>query len=100
HGGASEREVLLQAHVCHPSLANDNCSGMALLAHLAAAMAALKTRYTYRFLFAPGAIGAIAWLARNEDGAVKRVKHGLVLSCVGDGGGPTYKRTRRGDAPI
>ncbi len=100
HKGASEQEVLLQAHTCHPSLANDNCSGMALLAHLAAAMAPLKTRYTYRFLFAPGTIGAITWLARNEDGAAKRIKHGLVLSCVGDAGGPTYKKTRRGDAAI
>lgn len=100
HKGSSDEEVLVQAHTCHPSLANDNCSGMALLAHLAAAMAPLKTRYTYRFLFAPGTIGAITWLARNEDGAAKRIKHGLVLSCVGDAGGPTYKKTRRGDAPI
>lgn len=99
HQGEGAEEVLLQAHICHPSLANDNCSGLSLLAHLAAAMAPLKTRYTYRFLFAPGTIGAICWLARNGE-AAKRVKHGLVLSCVGDGGGPTYKRTRRGDAPI
>lgn len=99
HAGERDDEILLQAHICHPSLANDNCSGLSLLAHLAAAMAPIKTRYTYRFLFAPGTIGAIAWLARNEARAHK-IKHGLVLSCVGDGGGPTYKRTRRGDAPI
>jgi len=99
HAGKSQDEVLLQAHICHPSLANDNCSGIALLAHLAAAMAPLKTRYTYRFLFAPGTIGAITWLANNKEAAV-RVKHGLVLSCVGDAGGPTYKRTLSGDAPI
>jgi aminopeptidase-like protein len=99
HTGELPDEVLLQAHICHPSLANDNCSGLALLAHLAAAMRSLKTRYTYRFLFAPGTIGAIAWLANNPD-AAKRVKHGLVLSCVGDAGGPTYKRTEAGDAPI
>lgn len=99
HQGESDREVLLAAHICHPSLANDNCSGIALLTELAAAMAPLKTRYSYRFLFAPGTIGAITWLARNE-GQAQRIKHGLVLSCVGDGGGPTYKRTRRGDALI
>lgn len=72
---------------------------MALLTQLAAALAPLRTRYTYRFLFAPGTIGAITWLARNEARA-QQIKHGLVLSCVGDAGGPTYKRTRRGDAPI
>jgi aminopeptidase-like protein len=99
HAGKSSEEVLLTAHVCHPSLANDNCSGIALLAELAEALAPLETRYTYRFLFAPGTIGAITWLANNE-AAANRIKHGLVVSCVGDAGGPTYKSSRRGDAPI
>ena len=99
HQGQSDDEVLLSAHVCHPSLANDNCSGMALLAHLAGRIARMQTRYSYRFLFAPGTIGAITWLARNEQRAA-RIKHGLVLSMVGDGAGPTYKKSRRGDAEI
>jgi aminopeptidase-like protein len=99
HKGKSEDEFLLSAHVCHPSLANDNCSGLALLAHLASRIGQVKTRYSYRFLFAPGTIGAITWLARNEKGA-QRIKHGLVLSMVGDGGGPTYKKSRRGNAKI
>jgi aminopeptidase-like protein len=62
-------------------------------------MEGLKTRYSYRFLFAPGTIGAIAWLSRNETN-VSRIKHGLVISMVGDGGGPTYKKSRRGNAKI
>jgi aminopeptidase-like protein len=99
HKGEREDEFLLSAHVCHPSLANDNCSGLALLAHLANRIGRVKTRYSYRFLFAPGTIGAIAWLARNEKGA-QRIKHGLVLSMVGDSGGPTYKKSRRGNAKI
>lgn len=97
--GASEEEVLLSTHICHPSLANDNCSGLALLAHLARQMSRRRTRYTYRFLFVPGTIGAIAWLARNEE-RTRRIRHGLVVSCVGDGAGPVYKRSRRGDATI
>jgi len=99
HRGETEDEVLLSAHVCHPSLANDNCSGLALLAHLAHRISRTKTRYSYRFLFAPGSIGALTWLSRNED-RVSRIKHGLVVSCVGDGGGPTYKKSRRGRADI
>ena len=62
-------------------------------------MAGLRTRFSYRFLFAPGTIGAIAWLAGNED-KTWRIKHGLVVSMVGDGGGPNYKKSRRGDAAI
>jgi len=99
HQGETEDEFLLSSHVCHPSLANDNCSGVALLTHLAKRMAGLKTRYSYRFLFAPGTIGAIAWLARNEH-KVRRIKHGLVIAMVGDGGGPTYKKSRRETAKI
>ncbi len=99
HRGETEDEFLLSAHVCHPSLANDNCSGIALLTHLAKRLSGLRTRYSYRFLFAPGTIGAITWLARNED-RVHRIKHGLVVSMVGDRGGPTYKKSRRGNTEI
>jgi aminopeptidase-like protein len=99
HEGELADEMLFTAHVCHPSLANDNCSGVATLAMLAALLSSRRTRYSYRFLFAPGTIGSIAWLARNEDG-LDRIKHGLVVSCVGDGGGPTYKKSRRGNAFI
>lgn len=99
HRGQTEREFLLSAHICHPSLANDNCSGLALLATLARSLGTRKTRYSYRFLFAPGTIGALTWLSRNED-RVQLIDHGLVLSCVGDAGRPAYKRSRRGDAFI
>jgi aminopeptidase-like protein len=97
--GESDDEVLLSAHICHPSLANDNCSGLALLTTLAQLLSRRTTRLTYRFVFAPGTIGAITWLARNEAN-VERIKHGLIVSCVGDSGGPTYKKSRRGDAMV
>ena len=83
--GQSEEEFLISTHACHPSLANDNLSGVALAATLARILAPIPRRYTYRFLFVPGTIGAIAWLFRNQ-ATVKRVKHGLVLACVGDRG--------------
>ena len=86
-------------HVCHPSLANDNCSGLALLTMLARELAEKRTRLSYRFLLVPGTIGSIAWLATNEAN-LGRIKHGLVVSCVGMQEGPTYKRSRRGDALI
>lgn len=97
--GASDTEVLLSAHVCHPSLANDNLSGIALLSYLARYLGEHALRYSYRILFAPGTIGSITWLARNAE-KVPRIRHGLIVSCVGDGGGPTYKRSRQGNAEI
>lgn len=98
--GEGPGEVLLSVHCCHPSLANDNLSSIAVAIELARHLANLSARrFSYRFLFIPGTIGAITWLARNRDVA-KRVRHGLVLSCLGDPGQPTYKRSRRGSAPI
>jgi len=85
--------------VCHPSLCNDNLSGVAVAAFLAARLQARRRRYSYRFLFIPTTIGSITWLARNED-KVGRIRHGLVLACLGDPGRSTYKKSRRGDAEI
>ncbi|MEV0228357.1 DUF4910 domain-containing protein [Nonomuraea sp. NPDC050786] len=90
-------EVVVSCHVCHPSLANDNLAGIAVA--VALALALKEPRYTYRFLFMPGTIGAITWLARNRE-RVHLVAAGLTLACAGDPGSLTYKRSRRGDAEI
>jgi aminopeptidase-like protein len=101
--GASDREVLVSCHVCHPALANDNLSGLAVTAHLARRLLDVSRdaplRHTYRFLWIPGTIGAITWLARNRE-AAGRVAHGLVAANLGDAGAFHYKRSRRGDAGI
>jgi aminopeptidase-like protein len=97
--GEEDAEVLLSTHVCHPSLANDNLSGIVLLTELAARLAEAPRRLSYRFLFIPGTIGSITWLARNER-VVPRVIAGLVVACVGDPGPLTYKRSRQGVALV
>jgi aminopeptidase-like protein len=97
--GAVADEVLVSCHVCHPSLANDNLAGIAVAVALARRLAGATPWYTYRFLFIPGTIGSITWLARNQE-RVGRLAHGLVLACAGDRGQLTYKRSRRGDAEI
>ncbi|MBZ5679320.1 MAG: DUF4910 domain-containing protein [Acidobacteriia bacterium] len=97
--GRSSDEILISVHACHPSLANDNLSGLAVATSLAQILAGQDLRYSYRFLFVPGTIGAITWLARNRETAC-RIRHGLVLTCVGDAGGFHYKKSRRGDAEI
>ena len=97
--GESEDEVLVSCHVCHPSLADDNLSGLAVATFLARHLAQLPRRLSYRFVFVPGTIGAITWLARNEE-RTQRIRHGLVLTCIGDRASFTYKRSRRGDAAV
>jgi aminopeptidase-like protein len=97
--GATDDEVLISCHACHPSLCNDNLSGMATAARLARFLKGISLRYSYRFLWIPGTIGSITWLARNEP-VLPLIKHGLVVSCVGDSGAFTYKRSRRADAVI
>jgi aminopeptidase-like protein len=97
--GRSEEEVLVSAHVCHPSLVNDNLTGIVVAVELARALAAAPRRYTYRFVFAPGTIGSLVWLSHHRDGW-HRVRHGLVLTGLGGGGPLVYKRTRRGDRPV
>ncbi len=97
--GESVEEVLVSCHACHPSLCNDNLSGIAIATFLAKHLTQIQPRYSYRFLFIPGTIGSITWLALNE-AQIDRIKHGLVLTCLGDSGKFTYKKSRRGNSEI
>lgn len=97
--GDTPDEVLISCHICHPSLCNDNLSGVSVAVHLAELLLKESIQYSYRFLFIPGTIGSIAWLAKNEE-KVGNIKHGLVLSCVGDSGSITYKKSRQGATEI
>lgn len=97
--GATPDEILLSCHVCHPSLCNDNLSGIALAVELAAHLASRPRRRSYRLLLVPGTIGSITWLARNP-GVIERIRGGLVLTNAGDRGDLHYKRSRTGDADV
>lgn len=98
--GTDAREILISSHVCHPSLCNDNLSSIAIATALARQLAGEpQRRFTYRFIFAPGTIGAIVWLARNRD-VVPRIHAGLTLTCLGDASSFTYKRTVGGVSAV
>jgi aminopeptidase-like protein len=98
--GQTDAEVLISTHICHPSLANDNLAGIVVATFLAESLRVKeRRRYSYRFLFTPGTIGSITWLCRNEDRA-GLIKAGLVLACLADPGGFTYKQSRRGGTAI
>lgn len=97
--GSSSKEVIVFTHACHPSLANDNLSGMVISAALAQWLESRPRRYTWRFIFGPGTIGSLCWL-RNNESTLDRVEHGLVLGLLGDQAPWTYKQSRRGNAEI
>ena len=98
--GELDDEIVLSAHVCHPSLCDDNLSGIAVASAVARSLAARsRRRFSYRFLFIPGTIGSLTWLARNRERAA-RIRGGMTLVCLGDERGFTYKRSFAGDGPV
>ncbi len=97
--GKTEKEVLFSCHVCHPSLCNDNLSGIVLALKLAEKLSKVDTHFSYRFLFIPGTIGSLAWLSKNED-KLHNIKHGIVLTLLGDSTPFQYKKSRHGNAEI
>ena len=97
--GESSAEILVSTHICHPSLANDNLSGIVLAAQLASARRLQRNPHTWRFVFVPGTIGAISWLDRHRQ-AMPDIRAGLVITGLGDASDFTWKETRDGDAWI
>ncbi|MBV8955742.1 MAG: DUF4910 domain-containing protein [Solirubrobacterales bacterium] len=97
--GRRQEEILISTYVCHPSLANDNLSGIVVATMLAKQLAERPRRHSYRFVFAPGTIGPLTWLERNRT-RLELIRHGLTVACIGDDGPLTYKRSRRGDAEV
>ena len=97
--GKSEFEILLSCYVCHPSMCNDNLSGVVLLTQIAKYFKDLKNHYSIRFIFVPETIGAITWIHQNESN-LSKIKHGLVATCLGDSGKFTYKKSRHDNAEI
>ena len=97
--GKSNAEVLVYTHTCHPSLANDNLSGLVLAALIARELSTRGNRLTYRFVFGPGTIGSLAWLAANEH-RLDAIRYGLVVGLLGDPGALTYKASQRGNTEV
>lgn len=97
--GECKEEFLISTYICHPSLCNDNLTGPALITHIIKELIKHKHKYSYRFLFVPETIGAISWLANNED-KVEKIKYGIVATCLGDSGKMMYKRSKRGNTDI
>ena len=90
--GDSDKEILISTYICHPSMANDNLSGVLLSAFLARQLVNNKRKYGYRFVWVPETIGAIAYCAHNEHD-LKKIETGLVITTVGGSGRFGYKQS-------
>jgi aminopeptidase-like protein len=97
--GSTTDEIVISTHICHPSLANDNLSGISVCVALAEMLMKVPLRYSVRILFIPGTIGSITWLAVNQE-KLASIKHGLIAVNLGDAGRLNYKRSRHETAEI
>lgn len=96
--GKTEKEIFFSTYTCHPSMANNECSGPALAVGLIQWVRAMENReYTYRFIFIPETIGSITYLSRNMESMQRTMYAGFNLSCVGDNRDYSFVATRYGD---
>ncbi len=97
--GKSQKEILLSAYICHPSMANDNVSGISLATYLGKWLCSKKDlRYSYRVIFIPETIGSITYLSQNLNNLKKNLAAGFVFSCVGDNRAFSLIHTRYGNS--
>lgn len=93
--GKTNKEILLSTYICHPSMANNELSGPILAVFLYDILSKRKDlKFSYRFVFVPETIGAICYLKNFGETLKKNVISGFVITCVGDRGDFTYKKTR------
>ena len=96
--GNTDDEILLSTYCCHPSMANNECSGLVLTIFLANWIASMQNRrFTYRILIMPETIGAIAYINKNLLELKQKIKAGFVMTCVGDNNAYSYVASKYGD---
>ena len=96
--GRSDKEILISTNICHPSMGNNETSGIVVTAELASWISRLNNRrYSYRIIFIPETIGSIAYIHKNFKKLKKNVKGGFVVVCVGRKGKISYLPSKTGN---
>ena len=96
--GKSRKEILLSTNICHPSLANNECSGITLLTYIAGWLSKKKLKYSYRIVYVPETIGALCFIKKNLKKLQKNVIGGYTITCVGDERSFSYLPSRHGNS--
>jgi len=95
--GKTDKEILFTTYICHPSMASNELSGPLVVAFIYDQLKDKELYYTYRFIFAPETIGSIAYLSKNGEHLKQKLAGGFVVTCIGDKGDFTYKKSRKGE---
>jgi len=97
--GKTDEIIVLVAHLCHPTQANDDLTGVAVLVDIAKEMSKRSNHYTYKFLLVPETIGSIAYLSQNES-IIPKIKYGIFLEMLGNNNIHSLQLTRQGNTRL